>query len=224
VAPLEPAAEKELTVVPEEVGKALEKALVFDSNVWFTKFLAARVRREYLIEEPIFSQGDPASAVFYILTGRVRLTVRSERGEQAVISLLEEGSFLGECCLAGQAIRSVTASALLRSSIVRIEKQAMMVLLHDDTHFAKQFLAYTLSRSIRMEADLADHCFDSGNERLARLQMMKANLNGGWKFNPITANMSRESLANLLGATDSNVSFILKRFCELGLINSKGVC
>jgi CRP-like cAMP-binding protein len=224
VAPFELAAEKELTVVPEEIDKVPKKALVLDSSIWFTKFLAARVRHEYLTEEPVFLQGDPALAVFYIQSGEVRLTVRSADGEEAVITILQAGSFLGECCLAGQAARSVTARALVCSTIVRIEKQAMMGLLHDNSEFAERFLEYTLFRSIRMEADLAGHSFNPSDECLVRLQMMKGNFSGEWKLNPVTAKMSLESLAKLLGATDSSVSFILERFCKLGLIDSKSVC
>jgi CRP-like cAMP-binding protein len=224
MAPREPAAEKELTVVPDEVDKAPEKALVLDPTIWFTKLLAAKVRHEYLTDEPVFSQGEPALAVFYIQSGKVRLTVKSVDGEQAVISILPEGSFLGEGCLAGQKVRSATASALLRSTIVRIEKQTMTDLLRSDAEFSERFLTYTLSRSIRMAADLADHFFSSSDERLARLQMMTANFSSEWKRIPGTAKMSPESLAEIIGALDSNVSFFLERCCELGFIDSKGVC
>ena len=111
----------------------------------------------YAVDEPIFSKGDPANAVFYIQSGKVRLTVQSVDGERAVLSILSKGSFFGECCLAGQPVRSATASALLPSTIVRIEKQATLDLLHSDPEFAEQFRTYMLFRSISMEADLVSH-------------------------------------------------------------------
>lgn len=152
------------------------KTPLLDSSAWFTKLLATEARHEYLTDEPVFSQGDRANAVFYVQGGGVRLTVRSADGEQAVISVLQEGSFLGECCLAGQTVRSATASVLRPSTVVRIEKQAMMDLIHNNPKFADRFLNYTLSRSILMEANLIDHFFDSSTERLARIQAMKANI------------------------------------------------
>ena len=153
-----------------EVDDVRGKAHVLDPSIWFTKFLAARAPHEYLTDDPVFSQGEPANAVFYIQCGEVRLTARSPDGEQAVISVLSEGCFVGESCLAGQTLCSATASADLRSTMVRIEKQTMTDMLHSDPEFAERFLIYTLSRSIRMEDDLVDHLFNSSEGRLARMQ------------------------------------------------------
>jgi CRP/FNR family transcriptional regulator, cyclic AMP receptor protein len=141
----EPFAEKELTVTPDEVDKAPEKALVLDPSIWFKKLSAGKTRHEYLTDEPVFSQEDPAHAVFHIQSGKVRITIESVDGEQAVIFILPEGSFFGECCLAGQTVRIATASALLRSTIVRTEKQAVMDLLRSDPEFAERFLTSILS-------------------------------------------------------------------------------
>ncbi len=137
-----------------------EKTPRFDPSILLTERSAGRTCGEYQTDEPIFSQGDAANAVFYIQGGKVKLTV-TRNVEAAVISILPEGSFLGECCLVGQTVRGATASALLRSTIVRIEKQAMMDLLHSEPDFAEQFRAYILSHSIHMEAELVSHLFDS---------------------------------------------------------------
>lgn len=203
-------------------AEAAKRALVLDHIIWSSKPSAGVNRHEYLTDEPLFSQGDPANAVFYIHSGKVRLTVKSVDGEQAVISTLPEGSFLGECCLAGQADRSTTACALLRSTVVRIEKQAMMDLLRTDPEFSERFLNHTLSRYIRLEADLVSHLFESDEERPAQLRMVKANFSSERKPIPVTANMSPESLAEMIGISSSQVSFFLERFRALGVIDFKG--
>jgi CRP-like cAMP-binding protein len=211
---------KEQTVTPDEVDKSPEKALELDLSI--TKLSAGQTQHEYQADEPIFTQGETANAVFYVKSGKVRLTVKSVDGEQAVTAILPEGSFLGESCLVGQTVRGATASALLCSTIARIEKQDMIDLLRSDPEFAERFLTYTLSRSIRMEADLVSHLFDSSEKRLARLLLTKASFGNEWKPIPVTANMSPESLAEIIGTTSSNVSLFLNRFRELGFIDSKG--
>lgn len=176
----------------------------------------------YAVDEPVFSQGDPADAVFYIQSGKVRLTVQSVDGEQAVLSILPEGSFFGECCLAGQAVRSASASVLLPSTIVRIEKQPMVYLLRSDPEFAERFRTYLLSRSICMEADSVSHLLESSEKRLARMQGMKSKCRTEWKPIPVTSKMSPQSLAEIIGTTSCNVSFLLDGFRELGFIDSSG--
>lgn len=156
--------------MPDEVVKAPERAFELDPSIWFTKFLAGKTRHEYPADEPVFSQGELADAVFYIQSGQVQLTVESAEGEQAVFSILGEGSFLGENCLAGQAFRSVSASTLFGSTIMHIEQQAMTDLLCSNPEFARRFLDYTLSQNLRMEADLVGHFFASSEERLARFK------------------------------------------------------
>src|SRR5208282_97629 len=176
----------------------------------------------YPTDKPVFSQGEPANAVFYVQSGKVRLTVKSDDGEQAVLSILPQGSFFGEYCLAGQAVHSATASALLHSAIVRIEKQAMMDLLRSDPEFTGQFLAYTLSRSLCMEADLVSRLSDASEKRLLRMRGMKSKFGAGWKSNLVTARISLEFLAEIVGTTSSNVSSLLEAFRELGFIDSSG--
>jgi len=204
--------------MPEEVDEVPKKALVSDP-VWFTELLAGKIRHEYLADEPVFSQGDPAQAVFYIQSGKVQITVRSADGGQAVIAVLPKGSFLGESCLAGRTVRYTTANALLRSTIVRIEKHAMTDLLSSHPEFAELFLSYTLSSSLRMEADLVDQLFNSGDKRFARTQMMKA---GEWRPIPGSANISPGGFAEIIGTTNSNVTLLLEAFRELGFIDYRG--
>jgi CRP-like cAMP-binding protein len=176
-------------------------------------------RHEYRANESIFSQGDPANAVFYIESGKVKLTVVSKVGKEAVIAILPEDHFFGEGCLAGQLLRMATASALQRSTIIRVEKGMMLSLLRQEAEFAQQFLTHLLSRNVRMEADLVDHLFNSSEKRLARLLLLMANFGQESKPIPIIAKISQETLAEMIGTTRSRVSFFLNRFRELGFIN-----
>jgi CRP-like cAMP-binding protein len=176
----------------------------------------------YAVDEAVFSQGGPANAVFYIRSGAVRLTVQSVDGEQAVLSVLPQGSFFGECCLAGQAVRSATASALLPSTIVRIEKQVTLDLLHSDPEFAERFRTYILARNGCMEADLAAHLLEPNEKRLVRMRAMKAKFSTERKSVQVIAKMSPESLARIVGTTSSDVRGLLDDFRELGFIDSSG--
>jgi CRP-like cAMP-binding protein len=196
------------------------KALVLDPSI--ARLSAGKTQHEYLTDEPVFSQGDPALAVFYIQSGKVRLTVQSVDGEQAVIAILGEGSFLGECCLTGQAARSATAIPLLCSTIVRIEKQAMMDLLRTDPEFAERFLTYTLTRGICIQADLGSCVLDSREKCLTQMPQKEAGVDAGWKPIPATSMMSPESMAGIIGTTSSSVSSFLDSFRERGFIDSKG--
>jgi len=199
-----------------------ERAASFDPRLLLTKLSVGKSSREYLADETVFSQGDPADDVFYVQSGRVKLTVVSKRGKEAVVAILPQDSFFGEGCLAGQPLRMATASAEQKSTAMRVEKQAMVDLLHDDSEFAERFLAYMLSRNIRMEADLVDHLFNSSEKRLARLLLLMANFGQESKPMPLIAKMSQETLAEMIGTTRSRVSFFLNRFRELGFIDYNG--
>jgi CRP-like cAMP-binding protein len=170
----------------------------------------------------VFTQGDAADAVFYILSGKVKLTVVSSNGKEAVVAILPETNFFGESCLAGQPLRMSTASTVIRSTIVRVTKQAMVGLLHQEPAFAERFVAYLLSRNIRLEADLVDHLFNSSEKRLARLLLLLANFGQETQPIPLIAKMSQETLAEMIGTTRSRVSFFMNRFRELGFIDYKG--
>jgi CRP/FNR family cyclic AMP-dependent transcriptional regulator len=199
-----------------------EQAASFDPRQLLTKLSVGKTSREYLADESVFTQGDPADAVFYVQSGKVKLTVVSKRGKEAVVAILPQDSFFGEGCLAGQPLRMATASAEQTSAIIRVEKRAMVDLLHKDPEFAERFLAYMLSRNIRMEADLVDHLFNSSEKRLARLLLLMANFGQESKPIPLIAKMSQETLAEMIGTTRSRVSFFLNRFRELGFIEYDG--
>ena len=219
-------ADRKLTMVPSATNALPALAPPFDLQAPIDKLVAGRTRREYLTGESIFSQGDPANAVFYIQSGQVKLTVVSMSGKEAVIAHLPAGCFFGEASLASQSVRTASANALKNSNIVRIEKTVMQDLLHREPRFAEQFLAHLLSRNVRMEADLVDHLFNSSEKRLARLLMLMANFGQDSKPIPVIAKISQETLAEMIGTTRSRVSFFLNRFRDLGYIDydSAGMC
>ncbi len=178
--------------------------------------------RDYLPTQCVYSQGEPANAVFYIQKGKVKLTVVSKTGKEAVVAILPQDSFFGEGCVAGQPLRMGSASAQEHSTVVRIEKKTMLELLHEDSPFAERFLTFLLSRNARMEADLVDHLFNSSEKRLARLLLLMANFDQQSKPTPVIAKISQETLAEMIGTTRSRVSFFLNRFREMGFINYGG--
>jgi CRP-like cAMP-binding protein len=197
-----------------------DQAPAFDMRTPLNKFMHGKVRCEYRSGETVFSQGDPANAVFYIQTGKVKLTVVSAGGKEAIIAHLPAGSFFGEGSLAGELQRSFSVETLQSSSIVRIEKSAMHDLLRSEQEFAQHFRAHLLSRNIRLQADLVDHLFNSSEKRLARLLMMMANYGQDPKKPlPVIASISQETLANMIGTTRSRVSRFLNRFRSLGYID-----
>jgi CRP-like cAMP-binding protein len=200
------------------VNPPLEEPAAFHPTIFLTKLSNARINQAYQADELIYAQGDAADAVFYIESGKVKLTVVSSSGKEAVIAILPEGNFFGEGCLAGQPVRMGTACATQRSAITRVAKPAMTALLHEDPEFAERFLAHLLARNIRMEADLVDHLFNSSEKRLARLLLLMANFGQESKPVPLIANMSQETLAQMIGTTRSRVSFFMNRFRELGFI------
>jgi CRP/FNR family transcriptional regulator, cyclic AMP receptor protein len=205
-----------------EIGATPERIAAFDSQLFLAKLEAGKTSRECQGDETIFSQGDAADAVYYIQSGKVKLTVVSKSGKEAVVAILPEASFFGEGCLAGQPARMASASAVQRSTLIRVKKPAMLELLHQDPEFAERFLAYLLSRNIRMEADLVDHLFNSSEKRLARLLLLMANFGQESKPIPVIAKMNQETLAEMIGTTRSRVSFFLNRFRDLGFIDYNG--
>jgi CRP-like cAMP-binding protein len=173
-------------------------------------------------KQTIFSQGDAAEAVFYLQTGKVKLTVVSQQGKEAVIAILERGAFFGESCLAGQVIRTATATAVEESNIVRIDKEAMIRVLHEEPTFAKLFMAYLLAHTIRIEEDLVDHLFNSSEKRLARALLLLAHFGKEGKPETVIAKISQETLAEMIGTTRSRVSFFMNKFRKLGFIAYNG--
>jgi CRP/FNR family transcriptional regulator, cyclic AMP receptor protein len=173
-------------------------------------------------EQRIFSQGDAADAVFYVQAGRVKLNVVSLRGKEAVVGILEHGSFFGEGCVAGQQVRMATATAVDASTIVRIEKTAMVRVLHEESSFSALFMGYLVSRNVRIQADLVDHLFNSAEKRLARILLLLARYGKPGKPEPVIPKVSQEVLADMVGTTRARVSFFLNKFRKLGLISYNG--
>ena len=170
----------------------------------------------------LFSQGDATEAVFYIQAGKVKMTVVSEQGKEAVVAILESGSFLGESCLVGQTVRTATATTLEDSRILRIEKAAMLQMLQEQPRFAEAFMSYLLVHSIRIQEDLVDQLFNSSEKRLARALLLLAHFGKESKPETVIAKISQETLAEMIGTTRSRVSFFMNKFRKLGFIDYKG--
>ena len=170
----------------------------------------------------VFSQGDTGDAVFYVQKGKVKVTVVSEQGKEAVVAILGTDEFFGEGCLAGQALRISTVTTMTDSVIARIEKATITRVIHQEPMFAEMFIAHLLGRTIRAEADLVDQLFNSSEKRLARMLLLLANFGKEGKPEPIIAKISQETLAEMIGTTRSRVSFFMNKFRELGFIDYNG--
>ena len=173
-------------------------------------------------KQVLFSQGDTTDAVFYVQAGKVKLTVVSPQGKEAVIAILEPGSFFGEGCLAGQRVQLATATIVDEARIVRIDKQSMLQLLQDDQTFSTLFLAYMLARNLRIQEDLVDQLFNSSEKRLARILLLMAHSGREGKPEVVIPKISQETLAEMIGTTRSRVSFFMTRFKKRGLIHYDG--
>jgi CRP/FNR family transcriptional regulator, cyclic AMP receptor protein len=173
-------------------------------------------------KQGIFTQGDTANAVFYIQTGKVKLTVVSKPGKEATIGILGEGDFFGEACLAGQPLRMLTATAMTDCAVLRIDKKAMMEALHRGHEFSDLFVAYLLARNVRYEEDLVDQLFNSSEKRLARILLLLAQFGKEGKPENVVPKISQEMLAEMIGTTRSRVSFFMNRFRKLGFIHYNG--
>jgi len=170
----------------------------------------------------IFAQGDAADAVFYIQTGKVRLTVVSKAGKEATIGILGDGDFFGEGSLAGQTVRMGSATAMTDCAVLRIEKKAMVKALHREHEVSDMFVAYLLARNIRYEEDLVDQLFNSSEKRLARILLLLAHFGKEGIPEAVVPKVSQESLAEMIGTTRSRVSFFMNRFRKLGFIHYNG--
>ena len=170
----------------------------------------------------VFAQGDAADAVFYIQTGKVRLTVVSKTGKEATIGILKEGDFFGEGALAGQIVRMGSAEAMTDCELLRVDKRAMMDALHREHAFSDLFVAYLLARNIRYEEDLVDQLFNSSEKRLARVLLLLAHFGKEGVPETVVPKISQETLAEMVGTTRSRVSFFMNRFRKLGFIHYNG--
>jgi CRP/FNR family cyclic AMP-dependent transcriptional regulator len=191
------------------------------------KFLATNGEGRKVValskKHTIFTQGDAAETIFYILQGKVRLTVVSEGGKEATLGILNEGEFFGEGSLAGQALRMGSAAAMTDCELLQIDKKAMMRALHRDHAFSDMFVAYLLSRNIRYEEDLVDQLFNSSEKRLARALLLLTHFGKEGVPDTAIAKISQETLAEMVGTTRSRVSFFMNRFRKLGFISYDAV-
>jgi CRP-like cAMP-binding protein len=194
----------------------------FDPKVFLSKMNGGRAISDYRKGQIVYTQGEPADSVFYIQSGKVRKTVVSEQGKEAVVALLGTGDFFGEGCLTGQPLRLATVSAMTECVIVRIAKADIIRVIHDEPTFAELFIAHLLSRNSRVEEDLVDQLFNSSEKRLARILLLLANFGKEGRPEPILAKISQETLAEMIGTTRSRVSHFMNKFRELGLIDYNG--
>lgn len=195
---------------------------IFDPNAFLAKANGGRTISEYRKNQVLFSQGDLADSVFYIHDGKVKVTVVSENGKEAVVAVLGADEFCGEGCLTGQPLRLATASAMTECKVMRVEKDVMIRVLHDEPAFSEMFISHLLARTIRVEADLVDQLFNSSEKRLARALLMLANFGKEGRPETIIGKVSRETLAEMIGTTRSRVSQFMNKFRQLGFIDYNG--
>jgi CRP/FNR family transcriptional regulator, cyclic AMP receptor protein len=201
---------------------AAKKRRGFDPDAFLATIGEGRKFVLFPKKQTIFSQGDAADAVFYVQTGKVKLTVVSKTGKEATIGILSEGDFFGEGSLAGQALRMGSAAAMTDCTVLRIEKKTMMEALHRKHEFSDLFVAYLLARNIRYEEDLVDQLFNSSEKRLARILLLLAHFGKEGVPDTVVPKISQEMLAEMIGTTRSRVSFFMNRFRKLGFIHYNG--
>jgi len=196
--------------------------VIFNPKAFLTKVGQGKTHTDYPKNQKVFSQGEPADTIYYIQKGKVKLTVVSKQGKEAVIAILERGDFFGEGCLAGQPRRMSTVTTMSECSIVRIDKADTVRVLHNEPAFSEMFLHYLLSRNIRIEEDLVDHLFNSSEKRLARVLLLLANFGKEGKPETVIPKISQATLAEIIGTTRSRVSFFMNKFRKLGFVNYNG--
>jgi CRP/FNR family transcriptional regulator, cyclic AMP receptor protein len=191
----------------------------FGVPAFLSKVGSGRKVAEHRSKQVIFAQGDVADLIFYIHKGRVKVTVVSNRGKEAVVAILGAGQFFGEGCLAGQVKRMATATAMSAVSLTRIDKAAAIRVLHEEPDFTEFFVQHLLARSIRIEEDLVDQLFNSSEKRLARVLLLLANFGKEGKPETAIAKISQQTLAEIVGTTRSRVSFFMNKFRKLGFVS-----
>ena len=204
------------------VAASKKKLAKFDSQTFLSTIDGGRKIEAVAKKQTIFVQGDPSDAVFHIQKGKVKLTVVSQTGKEATIAILNEGEFFGESCLTGQPLRLSSATAMTDCSVMRIEKKAMMEVLHREHEFSDMFVTYLLTRNIRYEEDLVDQLFNSSEKRLARVLLLLAHFGKEGKPEVAIPKISQETLAEMVGTTRSRVSYFMNRFRKLGFIRYNG--
>jgi CRP-like cAMP-binding protein len=194
----------------------------FDPKAFLASVGEGRSILKRRVGQIIFSQGDPADALFFLQKGKVKVTTVSQQGKEAVVAILGAADFFGEGCLAGQPLRISTVAAIADCSIARLDKLAVINVMHEQPTFSELFMTYLLARNIRMEADLIDQLFNSSEKRLARLLLLLANFGKEGAPQPVLGKISQETLAEMVGTTRSRVSYFMNKFRRLGFIEYNG--
>jgi CRP/FNR family cyclic AMP-dependent transcriptional regulator len=202
--------------------KANSRSPAFDVKLFLDSAGLGRKVSKFRAKETIFAQGDPATNVLYIQEGGVKLTVVNESGKEAVVSILGPGDFLGEGCLAGQAVCIATATAVNATTVLVIEKREMIRALHEEHEFSDRFITHMLGRNIRIEEDLIDQLFNSSEKRLARTLLLLARYGAAGNPKTVLPKVSQETLAEMIGTTRSRVNFFMNKFRKLGFIEYNG--
>ena len=205
-----------------KAAKKPKKGRIFDPQVFLETVGLKRSITQCPPNHKIFSQGDPSDAVFYIQKGRVKLTTLSKHGKEAVIAILGAGDFLGEACLTGQTVRVASATAIVPSAILRIEKDEMLRVLQKERALSGLFISYLLSRNLRIEEDLVDQLFNSSEKRLARTLLLLARYGKEGKPETVVPEIDQETLAEMIGVTRERVNFFMNKFRKLGFIDYNG--
>jgi CRP/FNR family transcriptional regulator, cyclic AMP receptor protein len=208
--------------VMKRIARKRERKPPFDPKVFLDTENGDRIISKYRKDQTVFSQGGPADAVFYIQKGKVKITVISEQGKEAVVAILGPDEFCGEGCLTGQSLRIAAATAMTEAEIMRVEKAAMIRIIHEEPAFSEMFIAHLLARTMRVEADLVDQLFNSSEKRLARALLLLANFGKDGAPERIIAKVSQETLADMIGTTRSRVSHFMNKFRRLGFIDYNG--
>ena len=201
---------------------AKKRRPTFDPKSFLAEAGEGRTISQYRKDQIVFSQGDPADSVFYIQKGKVKVTVVSDQGKEAVVALHGKADFFGEGCLSGQPLRLATAVTIADCVIMKLDKAAIVRALHEEPKFSEMFLSYILARNARVEADLVDQLFNSSEKRLARLLLLMANFGKEGRPEPVIAKVSQETLAEMVGTTRSRVSHFMNKFRKLGFIEYNG--
>ena len=200
-----------------------EKATsAFDAKTFLATVNHGRTVTAYRRDDVVFQQAGPADSVFYIQTGRIKISVASQQGKEAVVAILGPGEFFGEGCLIGQPLRLSTARAMVDSEAMRVSKGEMVRVLHAEPAFGEMFMAHLLTRNSRVEEDLVDQLFNSTEKRLARTLLLMANIGKEGGPQPIATPISQETLAEIIGTTRSHVSQFMNKFRKLGFIAYNG--
>jgi CRP/FNR family transcriptional regulator, cyclic AMP receptor protein len=205
-----------------QAPRANRVKLPFDALPFLQSAGVTQKLRTFEKGEPVYSQGEKAKTIMYLQEGGVKLSVLSEAGKEAVVAVLGPGDFFGEGCLAGQPVRMGTASAITLSAVLIIEKKEMVRVLHDRQELSDRFIAFMLSRNVRIEEDLIDHLFNSSEKRLARTLLLLASYGKEDVGHRVLPKLSQETLAEMVGTTRPRVNFFMNKFRKLGFIKYNG--